>query len=155
MGRIDEEGRSLPALDWPGKDPETLELGRVRHFDFFLEGLREVVPEGSILALEGKPVAEVRSFLETVKVAPRVRISRNTVWPKHDFFHVPATRSNLDKLLDFTLEYALPEICDHVVLYKDLRVLLWLHDAGDGYVYGDKRLGPEAIERLRSRLIQK
>lgn len=67
-----------------------------------------------------------------MRIKPDVRVARNTIWPKQDVFHIPATRQNLDELLELTLNHAEPEICDHLVLYRDRQVLLWLHDASDG-----------------------
>ncbi len=108
-----------PLIEWLGNNASAEELGRVEHFDVFLEDVREVAPEGSILVIEGKPTADVREFLERVRLEPSVRISPNTIWPKDEFFHIPATRENVDQLLEFSLNHAVPEICDHVVLYRD------------------------------------
>jgi hypothetical protein len=144
-----------PILEWPGREDDAVQLGRVEHLDVFLEDLRDVAPEGSILVIEGKPTQDVRDFLERVSIKPEVRIARNTIWPKQDFFHIPATRVNLDEILEFTLNHAEPEVCDHLVLYRDRQVLLWLHDASDGYVYGHPSLGLAQLERVRKRLKQK
>ena len=144
-----------PLVDWLGNDESAKQLGRVEHFDLFLEDVREVAPSGSILAIEGRPTSDVRGWLEHVRIEPDVRIAPGTVWPKDEFFHIPATPENLDQLLEFTLNHAVPEICDHVVLYRDQQALLWLHDAGDGYVYGHPDLGEPQLQRIQSRLKQK
>lgn len=144
-----------PFLDWLGNDEDGIELGRVEHLDVFLEDVREVAPKGSILVLEGKPAADVREFLEEVLLEPDVRIARGTTRPKQDLFYIPATKENIDELLKFTLNHAVPEICDHLVLFKGQQALLWLHDAGDGYVYAHPSLGEGALERVQSRLKRK
>ena len=154
-GSGDEEDDPRPVIDWLGNDESAKQLGRVEFFDVFLEDVREVAPDGSVLVLEGKPVSDVREVLELVRVEPEVRIARGTIWPKDEFFHIPATRENIDRLLDLTLNHAVPEICDHVVLYREQRALLWLHDAGDGYVYGHPALGDAQLQRVRSSLKQK
>lgn len=153
-GSADEDD-PRPLIEWLANNESAEELGRVEHFEVFLEDVREVAPDGSILVIEGKPTSDVREFLESVRLKPEVRISPNTIWPKDEFFHIPATRENLDQLLEFTLQYAVPKICDHVVLYRDQQALLWLHDAGDGYVYGHPELGETQLQRVRSRLKQK
>lgn len=144
-----------PLLDWLGNDDDAVELGRVEHFDVFLEDVREVAAEGSILVLEGKPAADVREFLKGVQVQPDVRIARGTTWPKQEFLHVAATRENFDQLLELSLNHAEPEIGDHLVLYRNRQVLLWLHDIADGYVYGHPLLGDSNLDRIRRRLKQK
>jgi hypothetical protein len=100
-----------PLIDWLGKDENASELGRVEHFDVFLEDVREVAPEGSVLVLEGKPTADVRELLEEVRIEPDVQIARGTAWPKRDLFHIPATKENIDELLELTLNHAVLEIC--------------------------------------------
>lgn len=144
-----------PLLRWLGDEPEAVELGRVEDFEVFLRRLREVAPEESILALEGTPASDVREFLVEVRVTPAVRITHGTAWPKDEYFHVPATRKNFDRLLEFMQNHALPEICDHVVVYKGEQLLLWLHDAGDGCVYGHPALGEGALDQIRGGLRQK
>lgn len=144
-----------PLLGWLGDDPEAVELGQVEDFEVFLRDVRETVPEDSVLALEGKPASDVREFLEEVQVTPRIRLAHGTAWPKDHYFHVPATRANLDRLLEFMQNHALPEICDHVVLYKHEQLLLWLHGSGDGYVYGHPALGHDRLEQIRSGLRHK
>lgn len=96
-GAGDQDDDSRLLVEWLGKDEDAVQLGRVEHFDVFLEDLREVAPHGSTLVLEGKPTSDVRDFLVRVRIDPDVRTARNTIWPKQDFFHILATRENIDQ----------------------------------------------------------
>ena len=51
-------------------------------------------------------------------------------------------------------EHAAPEICSHLVVYRDEEVLLTAYGAGYGSVYVSKRLSQGQLEQLRT-LFQK
>lgn len=57
----DDSDDPRPILEWPGRDEEAVQLGHVEYLDVFLEDLRDVAPEGSILVIEGRPTQDVRT----------------------------------------------------------------------------------------------
>lgn len=131
-----------PLLEWPGDDEDAVQLRRVEHFDVFLEDLREVAPEGSILVIEGKPTQDVRGFLERVRIKPEVRIARGTLWPKRDFFHVPATRENVDEILELTLNHAERRVHGTLVSSQSRQRI---HDGGDRHAASRTPQGTQAL----------
>jgi len=96
----------------------------------FFEQLAALMPQGSILYLEGTSFCqEVLAFLSETSVEPAVRIAAGTLWPKPRVFHVPATAENLKAVSDFLERHAQPEVCDHLHVYADGKVLLEWYDA--------------------------
>ena len=96
----------------------------------FFEQLAALMPQGSILYLEGTALCqEVLDFLSKVSVEPPVKIAVGTIWPKPKVFHVPATAGNLRAVSGFLERHAQPEVCDHLLVYADGKVLLEWYDA--------------------------
>ena len=143
-----------------GRDPDGLslpldraeDLGRVRDLGLVLEATR-ALPHDAILYLEGSRRSLAPELLEALhaNAAPQpIRVARGTLWPRPATFHILLTASNLDRIREIESRHAAPEICDHLVVYRDDEVLLTAYDAGDGAVYVAKALGEPTIKRMRS-----
>jgi hypothetical protein len=127
------------------------ELGRVRDLDTVLEVIQEGLPD-SVLYLEGSRrhmAPELVEFLEANPAPHPMQVAKGTIWPKSAKFHLATSRENLDRLREIDGRHADPEICDHLVVYRDGSVLLTAYDAGDGEVYVSKRLSADVIDRMR------
>lgn len=134
-------------------DDDALVVGYVKDFYELLRAIDEVMPKDAVLYLEGTSIVpEVAAFLDTRQPVDRPRIEPNTLWPKPRFYHLPLAGTNLSDLRALAERYAEPEVADHLVVYRDLDVLLWAHDAGDGYVALSRSLPDETIERFRDSL---
>jgi hypothetical protein len=134
-------------------DEEQFEpLGYVRGLHALLTAIDTAHLDGAILFMEGNPTRDVAELLAARSIAASVDVERGTIWPKQDLFHIPLVGTNLKELLELAELHAGPEICDHLVVYRDHEVLLWAHDAGDGYVLVGRTLEPGAISRLESAL---
>src|SRR5437868_6810936 len=73
---------------------------RVDHAAFF-RALPDLVPDGSILLLEGGAhPAPVRTFLEEHAVPAEATVALGTVWPRSTVFHLQATAALLRQLAD-------------------------------------------------------
>jgi len=106
------------------------EVTAPRDHSAFFEGLAALVPSGSILYLEGTSFCqEVLDFLTNASIEPAIKIAVGTLWPKPKVFHIPATSENLKAIAAFLEQHAQPEVCDHVHVYSEGKVLLWWHDA--------------------------
>lgn len=151
----DEEEDPRPLIDWLGNDEDDIELGRVEYFDVFLEGVREVAPHGSILVLEGKPAANVRRFLEAVRLVSEVRIARGTEWLKQALFHIPQQGKISTGCLNSRSTTQSRRYATTWCSTKGRQALLWLHDAGDGYFFGHPALGEAELKRVQNRLKRK
>jgi hypothetical protein len=114
---------------------DSLVVGYVSDFYVLLRAIDEAMPTDAVLCLQGTTVApDVREFLEQRQAADRPAIKPNSLWPKPRFFHLPLTGTNLAELRSLADQHAEPEVTDHLVVYRENQVLLWAHDAGDGYV---------------------
>jgi hypothetical protein len=111
-----------------------LRLGYVEGFHALLRAVDEALPkDGAVLYVEGTSIdPEVASFLAARPAGDTREVARGTIWPTPQTFHVslsalPELRALAEGRVDF-------EVCDHVVVYRGDELLLWAHDAGDGYV---------------------
>jgi hypothetical protein len=119
-----------------------------RHIDQaeFFRALSDLVPDGSILFLEGGAhPPPVKRFLEQHAVPPEAKVALGTLWPRSTVFHVRATASSLRQLGDLAEQCAAPELCSHLQVYNADRVLLEWHDAFSDPFYVSQRV---PLERL-------
>lgn len=133
---------------------EVWEVGPTRDAAAFIRALPELLPEGTLLYLEGRPTSrEAAAFLEAHRVAPQTEVGRGTIWPKPRTFHLPMSRDTVAALADLFESHASPEICDHFHAYRETRVLLCWYDAfydDPVLVRGD--VSEEAVRRFCHRL---
>jgi hypothetical protein len=119
----------------------------VDHADFFRR-LAALVPEGSVLVIEGgSRSAALQAFLAEHGVPPTTTVARGTAWPRSDVIHLPASKQVLNALADHAEDSAYAEICTHLHVHASDRILLQWYDAFSAPCYVSKRL-PE--ERLRT-----
>jgi hypothetical protein len=101
-----------------------------KHHDAFVRQLRDLLPAGSILYLEGgSPSAKLRAILEALAVEPQLKIALGTIWPRPLVLHIPATDENVVPLAGLFGKHATPEICVHFHAYWEREVVLQWHDA--------------------------
>jgi hypothetical protein len=137
------EGISLRAT-------EAIEVGEVCDISKLFAALASALPVGAVLYAEGTNIApDVQEFLGSESVEPAARVTQGTSWPESQQFHVPATPANLMRMHELSLRHAEPEVCDHLVVYRDEDVLISAYDAGFGTVYARRDLPKAALDRLR------
>jgi len=96
--------------------------------DVFFRLLPLLSENSPVIYLEGKPVTEVREFLEAHAVANPATVPQGTIWPKSRKFNVPCESQVTQALSEMAQRYAEPEICDHVVLCAEGKVVLQAYD---------------------------
>ena len=135
-------------------DPaDSITLGYGTDFHVLLRAIGEAMPEDAVLCLEGTDIGPVVTrFVEVRQPAEVPETEPNTIWPKPRFLHLPIAGTNLPELLAVSEGGEEYEVADHFVVYRGDQVLLWAHDAGDGYVRVWKSLDAATVERLRSAL---
>jgi hypothetical protein len=125
-------------------------IGYVSDLYELLRAIDEVMPKDATLYVEGASIVrEIKDFLGSHRAGSPREIARNTIWPKPKTFHLPLEATNLSELRALAEHHAEPEVCDHLVVYCDDKVLLWAHDAGYGYVDVGSSVRAETVERLR------
>ena len=117
------------------REDESVTIGYCTDLYLLLRAIDETMPTDATLAIEGTDIAPmVQKFLLEREPAEKPKLAPNTLWPTPRVFHLPLGGTNLADLRALAEKLAEPEIGDHLVVYRDGEVLLWAHDAGDGYI---------------------
>jgi hypothetical protein len=99
-------------------------------FPSLFRALRDLLPDGCILYFEGGyPRGRLFDFFNAQAVPEQTHVAVGTLWPRPDYYHIPATTENLTALAQIAESYAEPEISIHFHVYRDGNVLLEWHDA--------------------------
>jgi hypothetical protein len=126
-------------------------IGYVDDFFVLLHAIDELLPKDAVLYLEGTAIApDVAEWLRQREILDPPPVARGTLWPEPTVFHIPL--SDVGGLRALAELHAEPEIADHLVVYRGNEVVLWAHDAGDGYVQLSPTLEPAVLERFRAEL---
>lgn len=106
------------------------ELKGQANFSALLRALIEILPENCILYFEGgSPSGPLLDFLMNKSVPEQTHVAVGTIWPRPDYFHVPATAQNISVLADISESIADPELAIHFHIYSKERIILEWHDA--------------------------
>ena len=97
----------------------------------FLIELKHLVPEGSVLYLEGGSALpkDLKTFLEQNTIRDKPKIPMGTLWPKPIYFHIQITNNTIRKLTDLTKNLPTPQVAVHIHVYKDDNLLIQWYDA--------------------------
>jgi len=117
---------ALPLLDVELAD--RFEVRGVRGADGLFDALLGLLPAGSRLVLEGASGSTVQGFLEARAVAPRVGVPWGTVWPEPFVRHLPVDVTTMGDVSHLANELAEPELCTHLVAYRDADALVVGYD---------------------------
>ena len=105
--------------------------------------------DGAILYLEGGVhSSEFAKFLRANAIPPQQEIARGTIWPRQTTHHLPATQSVFAKLSNLADHHALPEICEHLVVYLASTVLVDWYDLFDREAYVSSSVPEQTIRRF-------
>ena len=122
-------------------------------FPLFLRNLPKLFPAGSVLYLEGVAISkDVQEFLKDRLPEKTAKLELGTVWPRPQTFHMVLTVQSVEGLARLAENHALPEMCDHLHVYKDDTVLLEAHDVLDQCISLSGSLPEEQIKVLCGQL---
>jgi hypothetical protein len=132
------------------KSAGTLEVvGAVASLKALLAGIAEALPRPAVMFIEGTSIAQpARELLDRRAVDPERDDLWGTIWPRSEGFDVPVTDENLRDLRELAEQHEPEEICDHLTVYADERVLLVAHDVGSKVLLS-RELPADAVERFR------
>jgi hypothetical protein len=120
-------------------------------FPDFIRALPDLFPPGAILYLEDTSSPKVIDFLSERATKEISKVAIGTIWPKPRFFHVPVTNENMTELAKLAESCATPEVCIHLHVYRNGRVLLGWQDA---FTQPLRISADTPEERLRSFCVQ-
>jgi hypothetical protein len=135
-------------------ESESVVICNVSDLYRLLKAVDETMPKDATLYIEGTSIApEVKRFLELRGTSAGHEISRGTIYPGAETFHLPLEGQNLAELRSLAEHCAEPEIGDHLAVYRNDELLLTAYDAGDGEVNVARSLSDDAIGQLRRLLV--
>jgi hypothetical protein len=113
----------------------------------------DVMPVGSVLYLEdGVHAADLAQFLAAHQLANPTKLAPGTIWPRPSVHHVPVNATTIAYLASYAETVAGPEVCIHLAVYRDDRVLVSAHDAPGDPVLVNRRLPDDIITAFAERL---
>jgi hypothetical protein len=115
--------------------------------------LEELIPQHTFLHVEATAAPDIRAFLEAHDAGPVTAVARGTWWPREQTYLLPLTKADLEAFRELAERHAEPEICTHLVVYREEQVLLTAYDAFDGDVFVTDDLPADTIDALRRRLL--
>ena len=90
---------------------------------------------GSVLCLEGIIAAEIETFLRARPSSIENRTGRGFLKTRPKMFFMPITPESTQGLARLSETYAEPEVCDHLRVYENNRLILSWHDVPFDPVY--------------------
>ncbi len=122
-------------------------------FSALFRALHEIISENSVLYFEGgSPGGELLTFLKTKSIPEQTHVAVGTIWPRPDYYHVPATAENISRLADISENIAEPELAVHFHIYCKGEVILQWHDAFSDPMLLSGKLAEEKIRSFAGRL---
>ena len=96
----------------------------------------------------GSHSEEIAAFIEAHRVTPDVRIHRGTIWPRQEVYHLPATTEVFDGLSSLADHHVVPEVCEHLVIYRPSIVLVDWYDAFDREIYASSAIPEQSVREF-------
>jgi hypothetical protein len=129
---------------------DAIDLGSDVSVHALIEALA-MLPQGCTLYLEEASMAsDVRALVERSAVPSSTMVVRGTIRPKSRIYHVAPQSGFLSAFLEMSYKHAAPELCDHLVVYREEGVLLEAYDFGDGHVRVSRSLPNEILNNIRA-----
>ena len=136
----ERQGISLSVKDY-------WEVSGIKDFPSFLRSLRDLIPNDSVLYLEGGDTPKkLRSYLEERATQNICKVEMGTIWPHPDIFHIGATIDNLEDLAGLIQNYVSPQVAVHLHVYKEGKMLLQWYDAFSGPMFVSKEIPEDSIK---------
>jgi hypothetical protein len=96
----------------------------------FFRHLPALLPVGSTLYFEATSlVPDIREFFERHPASQTCQVHAGACWPWRERFHVAFSPEIARELSEVVKGFADTEICDHLLAYRDGKVLLEWFDA--------------------------
>lgn len=109
--------------------------------------LPKLFPPAATLCIEGTSIApDVKSYLDAHRVKQRTKVQLGTAWPRPAVYHVPCDEQTLSGIVELAEKHAEPEMCDHLYVYKDQRVLLTWNDVFSDPLYISKKVPEDKVK---------
>ena len=113
------------------------------------ETLADLTPDDAFLCLEGGAhSSEISTFMNDQSIPAAAKIPHGTIWPRRYCFHFPADSAIFSRLSEFASCHALPEICDHLIVYSTQLILVDWYDVFDRDAYVSATIPEDAVSKF-------
>jgi hypothetical protein len=116
----------------------------------FFNALITLMPDECTFCVETTSLAEeVREFFEASKIPyiTKVQLGTGSAYPAAPkVFHIAFSEQNMRQFEEFAENFAMPEICDHIHIYKYNEVLLEWFDVFSNPLYISKKISEDSIK---------
>ena len=130
----------------------TEEIGH-EHSAKFLGSLAMILPADSILYFEGTSIApDVARFYSRRRAQNAVEVTRETIFPVPDTYHVYFTPAVIAGLIELMARHQQEEMFDHIKGYRGEALLFSFHDAFCGWFRISQHVSAEAVEKFAAAL---
>lgn len=121
-----------------------------------LRAIDRFLPRRAILYLEGVVDRRLKAFLRAHAAANPMNVKRGTIWPRRETFHLEIEGENLEELARLAEVLPVPEVCDHLIVYRNGKVLLAAHAlAASQEIWLSRELPSESMSNLVNALMPK
>lgn len=97
-------------------------------FSEFLRHLPNLAPSNFILCLEGVDVPDIESYLQKQLAIYENETNQGFLKMRPKVFYMLITEENLQGLASLSERYAEPEVCSHLRVYRNDKIILFWHD---------------------------
>ncbi len=115
----------------------------------FFEHLPELLPEDSVLYIEGTSIiSEAAALYSSYRAPNAVCVVRDTIWPVPDVYHLSFSSELCARLRQLAENRPVAELFDHIKAYRSETLLFSFHDAFDGWLCISDHIPEEAVTRF-------
>ena len=136
------------------KLPEIVEppCWKVSPVDFseFFRQLPKLVPDNSVLCLEGVYVPEIEAYLQKRPASYENETNQGFLKMRPKIFYIPITEENLQNFALLTERYAEPEVCSNLQVYWNDKIILSWHDLPSDPFYVSEEVNEFVLKKFCS-----
>jgi len=112
----------------------------------FFSNLPHLLPDGSILYVEGTRIAaDMAAFYSSHHAPNAVAVVRDTIFPPPDIYHFTFSCEVCATLEGYARKRPVSEMFNHIKAYRGQSLLFTFHDAFDGWLIMSEHLPEEAV----------
>ncbi|HEY0077558.1 MAG TPA: hypothetical protein VGB73_02860 [Pyrinomonadaceae bacterium] len=118
----------------------------------FLRQLPHLFPSNSVLCLEGVDVPRLAAYLRKRPAAYENELNQGWLNMRPKIFYMPITEENLQGFAALSERYAEPEVCSHLRVYRNDKIILSWHDLPSDPFYVANEIDEAALRKFCSAL---
>ncbi len=130
-------------------EPPCWKVSPVDLSDFFRQ-LSKLVPDNSVLCLEGVDTPEIEAYLQNHPASYENETNQGFLKMRAKIFYMTITEEFLQNFAFLTEKYAEPEICSHLRVYRNDKIILSWHDLPSDPFYVSEEVDESVLKNFCS-----